>query len=151
MRAVVQRVSRASVVVGDEVVGEIGQGLLVLLGVGHADGWQDAEALVDKLLRLRIFSDDEGRMNLSVEDVGGSVLVVSQFTLQADIRKGRRPSFTDAAAPDVAAGLIGDVVELIRRRGIAVATGRFGAMMEVELLNSGPVTFVIDVAGGRVQ
>ena len=151
MRAVVQRVARASVVVADETVGEIDQGLLVLLGVGHNDGAAEAEALVDKLLGLRIFPDADKRMNLSVVDVGGAVLVVSQFTLLADIRKGRRPSFTDAAAPQSAAALVDEVVRLVANRGISVATGEFGAMMDVELLNAGPVTIVMDVADGRVQ
>lgn len=151
MRAVVQRVSRASVSVADQRVGEIGQGLLVLLGVGHDDGTAEAKALVDKLLGLRIFPDSEDRMNLSVVDVAGSVLVVSQFTLLADIRKGRRPSFTNAAAPDKASALVDVVMSMIRQEGILVATGEFGAMMDVELLNAGPVTIVIDVADGRVQ
>lgn len=151
MRAVVQRVARASVNVGEETVGDIGTGLLVLLGVGHDDGEAEGRALVDKLLGLRIFPDDEQRMNRSVVDVGGSVLVVSQFTLLADIRKGRRPSFTAAARPEAAAALVDYVVELILAEGVEVATGRFGAMMEVELLNAGPVTIVVDVAEGRVQ
>ncbi len=151
MRAVVQRVARASVTVDGETVGEIGTGLLVLLGVGHDDGEADGRALADKLLGLRIFPDDEQRMNRSVVDVGGSVLVVSQFTLLADIRKGRRPSFTAAARPEAAASLVDHVVELMRAEGVEVATGRFGAMMDVELLNAGPVTIVMDVVDGRVQ
>ncbi|MCP4964855.1 MAG: D-tyrosyl-tRNA(Tyr) deacylase [bacterium] len=151
MRAVIQRVARASVAVADRTVGEIDQGLLVLLGVGHNDGTAEAEALVDKLLGLRIFPDADKRMNLSVVDVGGAVLVVSQFTLLADIRRGRRPSFTDAAAPESAAALVADVVRLVEERGVTVATGEFGAMMDVELLNDGPVTIVMDVAEGRVQ
>jgi D-tyrosyl-tRNA(Tyr) deacylase len=151
MRAVVQRVARASVVVADQTVGEIGQGLLVLLGVGHNDSTAEAEALVDKLLGLRIFPDADKRMNLSVVDVGGAVLVVSQFTLLADIRKGRRPSFTGAADPQSAAALVDDVVRLVANSGVSVATGEFGAMMDVELLNAGPVTIVMDVADGRVQ
>ncbi len=151
MRAVVQRVARASVIVGDETVGEIGPGLLVLLGVGHDDGEAEGRALVDKLLGLRIFPDDEQRMNRSVVDVRGGVLVVSQFTLLADVRKGRRPSFTAAARPEAAASLVDHVVELMLAKGVEVATGRFGAMMDVELLNAGPVTIVVDVAKGRVQ
>ncbi|MCP4308008.1 MAG: D-tyrosyl-tRNA(Tyr) deacylase [bacterium] len=151
MRAVIQRVARASVAVADRTVGEIDQGVLVLLGVGHNDGTAEAEALVDKLLGLRIFPDADKRMNLSVVDVGGAVLVVSQFTLLADIRRGRRPSFTDAAAPESAAALVADVVRLVEERGVTVATGEFGAMMDVELLNDGPVTIVMDVAEGRVQ
>jgi D-tyrosyl-tRNA(Tyr) deacylase len=133
------------------VVGVIGPGLLVLLGIGHEDGTAEAVALVDKLLGLRIFPDAERRMNLSVTDIEGEVLVVSQFTLLADIRKGRRPSFTEAADPAIAAALVGEVVAMISGRGVTVATGEFGAMMNVELLNSGPVTIVVDVADGRVQ
>ena len=151
MRAVVQRVANSRVSVAGETVGEIDQGLLVLLGVGHDDGSADAKALVDKMLGLRIFPDADERMNLSVIDIGGSVLVVSQFTLLADIRRGRRPSFTDAADPEVAAALVDDVVGMVRQQGVTVATGEFGAMMDVELLNVGPVTIVIDVAQGRVQ
>jgi D-tyrosyl-tRNA(Tyr) deacylase len=151
VKAVVQRVARASVVVDGETVGAIGNGLLVLLGVGHHDGTAEARALVDKMLGLRIFPDASGKMNRSVVDTGGSVLVVSQFTLLADIRKGRRPSFTDAAVPDAAAAMIDEVVGLIQQRGVEVATGRFGAMMEIELLNSGPVTIVIDAEDGRIQ
>ncbi len=151
MKAVIQRVARASVTVESTVVGEIGPGLLVLLGVGHDDGSAEAEALVDKMLGLRIFPDDEQKMNRSVVDIGGSVLVVSQFTLLADVRKGRRPSFTGAAAPDRADALVKQVVDLISARDVPVATGSFGAMMDVELLNAGPVTIVVDVADGRVQ
>ncbi len=137
--------------VDDVIVGEIGTGLLVLLGVGHGDGRAEAAALVDKMLGLRIFPDNEQKMNRSVVDVAGSVLVVSQFTLLADIRKGRRPSFTNAADPQHAQDVVDEVVELIAARGVAVATGSFGAMMDVELVNAGPVTIVIDVVDGRVQ
>ncbi len=151
MRAVIQRVARASVNVDGQVVGEIGPGVLLLLGVGHDDGAAEARALVDKLLGLRIFPDDQRKMNRSVMDIGGSVLVVSQFTLLADVRKGRRPSFTGAAAPEQAAVLVDEVVALIAAENVGVATGSFGAMMDVELLNAGPVTIVIDVADGRVQ
>jgi D-tyrosyl-tRNA(Tyr) deacylase len=151
MRAVIQRVAKASVTVDEKTVGQIGEGFLVLIGIGQEDGAADAEAIVDKMLGLRIFPDDENRMNRSVIDVGGSVLVVSQFTLLADVRKGRRPSFTNAAPPDRADALVDEIVGLIRRRGVAVETGRFGAMMDVELLNAGPVTIVIDVADGRIQ
>lgn len=146
-----QRVAWASVVVAGETVGQIGTGLLVLVGVGHDDDAANVRALVDKVLRLRIFPDSDEKMNLSVLDVGGSLLVVSQFTLLADIRKGRRPSFTDAAQPEIASEMVDQVVELARARGVDVATGEFGAMMDVELLNSGPVTIIIDVADGRVQ
>ena len=151
MRAVIQRVARASVTVDDEKVGEVGPGLLLLLGVSHDDGIAEAEALVDKMLGMRIFPDDDLKMNRSVVDIAGSVLVVSQFTLLADVRKGRRPSFTNAAPPEQAATLIDDLVALIADRGVPVATGTFGAMMDVDLLNAGPVTIVIDVADGRVQ
>lgn len=151
MRAVIQRVDRASVTVDGEAVGQIGKGLLVFIGIGHEDGVSEAQAIVDKILGLRIFPDDENRMNRSVMDVGGSVLVVSQFTLLADVRKGRRPSFTNAAPPDRADSLVDETVRLIRDRGVPVETGRFGAMMDVELLNAGPVTIVVDVANGRVQ
>lgn len=151
MRAVVQRVSRAAVTVAGETVGEIGRGLLVLLGVALDDTSADAQALVDKLLGLRIFPDDEDKMNRAVVDVAGSVLVVSQFTLLADIRKGRRPSFTGAAPPEAAAAMVDTVVGLVAEKGVSVATGRFGAMMEVELLNAGPVTIVVDVTEGRVH
>ncbi|MDJ0497520.1 MAG: D-aminoacyl-tRNA deacylase [Acidimicrobiia bacterium] len=151
MRAVVQRVSRATVTVAGETVGEIGRGLLVLLGVAHDDTAADARALVDKVLGLRIFPDHEYKMNRSVVDVAGSVLVVSQFTLLADVRKGRRPSFTAAAPPDAGAAMVDAVVDLVAERGVGVATGRFGAMMEVELVNAGPVTIVVDVTEGRVH
>lgn len=151
MRAVVQRVARASVVVDGETVGQIGAGLLVLLGVGHDDGPAESAALVDKMLGLRIFPDGNDKMNRSVVDIGGKILVVSQFTLLADIRKGRRPSFTAAATPQAAAKMVDLVVELTEARGIGVATGRFGAMMNVELLNAGPVTIVMDVSDGRVH
>ncbi len=151
MRAVIQRVARASVTVDGEVVGEIGPGLLVLLGVADGDNRADGEALVEKLLGLRIFPDEDAKMNLSVVDIAGSVLVVSQFTLLADIRKGRRPSFTGAAPPADAAALVDEVVAMIAARGVNVASGRFGAMMDVELLNVGPVTIIADVSDGRVQ
>jgi D-tyrosyl-tRNA(Tyr) deacylase len=151
MRAVIQRVARASVTVDGDLVGEIGPGLLVLLGVAQADGPRDAEALVDKILGLRIFADDEMKMNRSVVDIGGAVLVVSQFTLLADVRKGRRPSFTAAASGKHASTIVDEVVGMIADRGVPIATGSFGAMMDVELLNSGPVTIVVDVADGRVQ
>jgi D-tyrosyl-tRNA(Tyr) deacylase len=141
MRAVIQRVGRASVTVDGETVGRIGKGLLVLLGIGH-DG---------KMLGLRVFADSADKMNLSVEDVGGGILVVSQFTLLADVRKGRRPSFTAAAQPARAEEMVDRVVELIRDHGVEVATGRFGAMMEVELLNAGPVTLIFEVSGGKIQ
>ena len=150
MRAVVQRVTSASVTVAGEVVGEIAAGLLVRLGVAHDDGSADAEAMADKLVGLRLFRDDADRMNLSVLDRGGEVLVVSQFTLLADTRKGRRPSFTRAAPPEIAAPLVEAVADRIRSHGVVVATGTFGAMMDVALVNDGPVTIVLDVVDGRV-
>ncbi len=140
MRAVIQRVSSASVTVDGKTVAQIGDGLLVLLGVGHDDSERDAEALVEKVLGLRIFPDENKKMNLSVLDIGGEVLVVSQFTLLADVSKGRRPSFTRAAQPVMAEQMVDYVVGLIRDHGVAVATGEFGAMMDVKLLNAGPVT-----------
>ena len=150
MRAVVQRVSAASVEVDGTVVGAIEAGLLVLVGVGHGDGPGDADVMADKIAGLRIFRDPEGRMNLSVAEVGGGVLVVSQFTLLADIRRGRRPSFTDAADPDRAEPLVARLVARLEVGGVRTATGRFGAMMAVSLVNDGPVTIVIDVADGKV-
>ncbi len=134
-----------------EMVGRIGVGLLVLVGVAREDAEAEVVVLVDKLLGLRIFPDDAGRMNRSVVDVDGGVLVVSQFTLLGDVRRGRRPSFTAAAHPDHAEPLVAMIAEQIARRDVEVATGMFGAMMDVELLNSGPVTLVIDVTGGSVQ
>ncbi|MBW1990225.1 MAG: D-tyrosyl-tRNA(Tyr) deacylase, partial [Deltaproteobacteria bacterium] len=139
MRAVLQRVSEARVVVDGETVGETGPGLLVLLGVGGGDTEADAEFLADKTANLRIFEDDAGRMNLSVADVSGSVLVVSQFTLLADCGKGRRPSFAKAADPDLAVSLYETFIQNLRARGLPVQTGSFGAMMDVSLTNHGPV------------
>jgi D-aminoacyl-tRNA deacylase len=144
MRAFLQRVSSASVTVDGVVVGEIGAGLLVLLGVGQEDTETDAEYLVDRVLGLRIFGDAAGKMNLSVVDSGGGVLVVSQFTLYGDTRKGRRPSFDGAAPPEVARRLYERFVELARARGVTVATGVFQASMSVALVNEGPVTFVLE-------
>ena len=149
MRAVVQRVSRARVRVAGETVGEIGRGLLVLVGAAAGDTPADAVALADKLAGLRIFPDDEGRMNRSVAEAGGAVLVVSQFTLLADLRRGRRPSFTEAAPPEEAEPLVDAVAEHLGRAGVPCAAGRFRAHMEVELLNDGPVTLVLEVGGGR--
>ena len=150
MRAVVQRVGHAEVTVDGVVVASVGPGMLVLVGVVDSDTSQEVSALGAKLVAMRIFSDAEGKMNLSVVDTGGSVLVVSQFTLLADITKGRRPSFTPAAHPEHARSLIDQLTSLIAERGVDVASGVFGASMEVSLTNSGPVTFVIDVADGRV-
>jgi D-aminoacyl-tRNA deacylase len=145
MRTVVQRVVRASVTVGGEVVGAIGPGLCVLVGAGDGDGPQDVAYTVDKLVNLRIFADDAGKMNRSVLDAGGGVLAVSQFTLYGDARKGRRPAFTSALEPVAAERLYEDLVAGLRAAGVAdVATGVFGAMMEVALVNDGPVTILLD-------
>lgn len=144
MRAVVQRVARASVRVGEETVGEIGPGLVVLVAVARDDGPDDARALADKVAHLRIFDDEAGRLNRSVLDTGGSVLVVSQFTLYGDASRGRRPSFVHAAPPDIAEGLHERFVEALRAFGLPVATGRFRATMLVEIHNDGPVTLVLD-------
>lgn len=151
MRGVVQRVSRAAVSVDGTEVGSIGPGLVLLIGVAASDDGRDVDALVDKVVGLRIFRDDTGAMNLSVLDVGGSVLVVSQFTLIADVRKGRRPSFIAAADPEVAKPLVDAARERFASHGIDVATGMFGATMQVDLVNDGPVTIVLDVEGGSVR
>ncbi len=146
MRALIQRVSSASVEVEGKVVGRSGPGLLVLLGVGQGDGEDEAMLLADKTVGLRIFSDEAGRFNHSLLDVGGSVLVVSQFTLYADLQRGRRPGFSQAALPEVAAPLVERYVAAIRARGITVETGVFGATMRVALVNEGPVTIMLDSA-----
>jgi D-tyrosyl-tRNA(Tyr) deacylase len=139
-------VSRAEVSVGEEVVGKIGAGLLVLLGVAKSDTQADADYLAGKIIGLRIFDDENGKMNLSVADTRGSVLVVSQFTLYGDVRKGRRPSFDEAAPPELANDLYEQFVRKIREAGLVCETGRFQAMMDVELVNNGPVTILIDSA-----
>jgi len=144
MRALLQRVSRASVTVNEQVVGQIGQGLLVLLGVGQDDSEVQVKTLADKIVHLRIFGDEEGKMNRSLLDIGGEVLVVSQFTLYADVRRGRRPGFTDAAPPSIAEPLVERFKAAIGAYGLTVADGVFGAYMEVELLNTGPVTIWMD-------
>jgi D-aminoacyl-tRNA deacylase len=146
LRAVVQRVSRAAVRVEGLTVGAIGRGFLVLLGVTHADGRAEAEWLARKVAGLRVFEDDAGKMNLGLTDVGGEVLVVSQFTLYGDVRKGRRPSFTDAARPEQAEPLVDYFASRLREEGLRVETGVFGAMMEVALVNDGPVTLWLDTA-----
>ena len=148
MRAVVQRVSRASVKVGDELAGEIGKGLLVLLGVAQEDTEADADYLAEKIAGLRIFEDDAGKMNLSVEDVGGAVLAVSRFTLLGDVRRGKRPSFDGAAPPQEARELYEYFVEKVRGAGLRCETGRFQEMMQVELVNQGPVTILVDSGKG---
>jgi D-tyrosyl-tRNA(Tyr) deacylase len=144
MRAVLQRVAEARVTVDGETIGDIEGGLLVLLGVEQGDSEQDAAYLAKKTAELRLFEDAEGKMNLSLEETGGQILVVSQFTLAADCRKGRRPGFSGAAAPEIANGLYLQYVELLRQQGLNVATGRFQAMMQVHLINDGPVTFLLD-------
>jgi D-tyrosyl-tRNA(Tyr) deacylase len=144
MRAVIQRVSEASVSVDGEVVGQIGPGLVVLLGVGHGDTEEEAKKLAEKVATLRIFADSASKFNLSCLDVAGEVLVVSQFTLYADTRKGRRPSFTGAAAPDLAARLVDVFVEAIRQQGLKVETGVFQAQMLVRIANDGPVTICVE-------
>lgn len=149
MRAVIQRVSEASVEVDGQVVGAVGQGLLVLLGVGQGDGAAEARLLAEKTAQLRIFSDEAGKFNRSLVDVGGGALVVSQFTLYADTRKGRRPSFTDAAPPELASPLVEAYAAALAGYGIPVATGVFGAMMRVGLVNEGPVTIILDSATFR--
>jgi D-tyrosyl-tRNA(Tyr) deacylase len=144
MRAVVQRVSSASVTVANRVTGEIAHGLLALIGVEKDDGVADVEYIANKITDLRVFEDAERHMNRSVHDVGGAVLVVSQFTLAADCRKGRRPSFDAAAPPQIARPLYEQVVREIEARGLPVATGEFQAMMQVALVNDGPVTILLD-------
>ncbi len=144
MRAVLQRVKRARVSVAGEVIGEIGAGLLVFLGVAQTDTDADLDYMQKKIPELRIFEDDEGKMNRSVAEAGGALLVVSQFTLYGDARKGRRPGFTDAARPELAIPMYERFVEGCRSMGLRVETGRFGAMMDVELVNDGPVTLLLD-------
>ncbi len=145
VRAVVQRVSRACVRVAGETVGEMGPGLVVLIGMTHADGRAEAERMADKLAHLRLFADDAGVMNRSVLEAGGGVLVVSQFTLYGDTSRGRRPSWSAAAPGAHAEPLVEAVVARLRHHGVPVATGRFGAHMEVELVNDGPVTVLVEV------
>jgi D-aminoacyl-tRNA deacylase len=144
MRAVVQRVSRARVTVNEWVSGEIGHGLLVLLGVGHGDTETDAIYLAEKIAGLRVFEDRDGKMNRNVQDAGGSVLAVSQFTLYGDVRRGKRPSFDGAAPPDEARRLYEFFVERVQALGLRCETGRFQEMMQVELANDGPVTILLD-------
>jgi D-tyrosyl-tRNA(Tyr) deacylase len=148
MRAIVQRVREASVTVEGRRIAAIGVGLMVLLGAGHADSTSDAEWLADKLVHLRIFDNDDGKFDRSVLEIGGGVLLVSQFTLYADTRKGRRPSFTDAARPEQAAPLCESVAARLRHHGLPVATGQFGAHMQVALVNDGPVTLWLDSQTG---
>jgi D-tyrosyl-tRNA(Tyr) deacylase len=144
MRAVIQRVTRARVTVDDRIVGEIGNGLVVLLGVAREDTQGDADYLASKIVALRIFDDADGKMNLSVKDVGGGLLVVSQFTLYGDVRRGLRPSWSDAAPPEIAEPLYNYFVESSRKLIKPVETGSFRAMMQVELVNDGPVTLIVN-------
>ncbi len=144
MRAVIQRVTRSSVTVDENTVGEIGKGLMVLIGVEHEDDNNDVNWLVDKIINLRIFEDADGKMNESLLDVGGDLLAVSQFTLMGDCRKGRRPSFSNAARPEGANKLYEDFVSLAREKGVNVETGQFQAHMMVDILNDGPVTLLVD-------
>jgi D-tyrosyl-tRNA(Tyr) deacylase len=144
VRVVVQRVTSATVTVGDAVVGAIGAGLLLLVGAAHGDGADTARRVANKVAEMRIFADESGRFDRSLVDTGGSALVVSQFTLLADVRKGRRPSFTAAAAPELAEPIIEALCEALTAHGIVLATGVFGAKMSVALVNDGPVTFVVD-------
>jgi D-tyrosyl-tRNA(Tyr) deacylase len=147
MRAVIQRVSRAAVEVEGQAVGRIGPGLLVLLGVAKGDGPAEVDYMVDKLAGLRIFSDQDGKMNRSIADAGGALLVVSQFTLLGDTRQGRRPGFDAAAPPELARALYEQIVQALKARGLPVETGRFGAHMQVALENDGPVTFIVESPG----
>ena len=144
MKALVQRVSESSVTINHEMVGKIGPGLMVLLGVAVDDTEKEADYLVEKIVNLRIFSDENGKMNLSLLDIGGEMLIVSQFTLLGDCRKGRRPSFIGAADPEKGKALYEYFVDGIRKKEITVATGRFGAMMDVSLVNDGPVTLILE-------
>lgn len=144
MRLVIQRVTQAAVRVDGRVLGQIARGAVVLVGVGHGDTPATADGMADKLLGLRYFEDAEGRTNLALAEVGGALLVVSQFTLLADVRRGRRPGFTDAAAPEAAEPVVAHFVDRLRAAGVDVATGRFGAQMDVELVNDGPFTLLLD-------
>ena len=151
MRACIQRVSEAQVTVAGEVTGRIGRGLVVLLGVAPNDGQVEVDWLAEKLVNLRIFEDEDGKMNRSLVEVGGAMLVVSQFTLYGDCRKGRRPSFTDAAPPELAERLYEEFVARVRSLGVEAATGVFRTHMDVSLVNDGPVTLWIDTAVGRTS
>ncbi len=144
MRAVVQRVNKAKVIVDNETVSQIGKGLLILIGACENDTQADIKYIINKTVNLRVFADENANMNLSVKDVGGEILAVSQFTLCGDCRKGRRPSFSDAMKPDKAKELFDKLLQEYKQRGFDVKTGVFGAMMDVELVNSGPVTLLID-------
>ena len=144
MRVLLQRVSKAGVTVNGQTISSIGKGLLILLGVGHGDGEEQAKILAEKIANLRVFEDEQGKTNLSILDVKGEAIVVSQFTLYADARKGRRPSFIDAALPEVAEPLVSRFAELLHGHGVPTQTGKFGARMEVEIHNDGPVTIWLE-------
>lgn len=144
MRILIQRVSQASVKVDQQIISKIGKGLLILLGIGHADGEEQAQFLAEKVANLRIFEDEQGKTNLSVLDVKGEAIVVSQFTLYADTRKGRRPSFINAALPEAASPLVDRFAEYLRGHGVPTQTGQFGAHMQVEIHNDGPVTIWLE-------
>ena len=144
MRALLQRVRHGKVSVDGQAIAEIGHGLVILLGIGHGDGEEQAAFLTEKIANLRIFEDDQGKMNLSLRDAGGGAIVVSQFTLYADVRKGRRPSFTDAALPEQARPLVDRFAQLLREQGVPTQQGEFGASMQVEIHNDGPVTIWLE-------
>ena len=150
MRVVIQRVSQASVTVGGELTGAIGSGLCLLVGISRGDAIEDVDAMADKIVGLRIFPDSEGRMNLSIRDVEGEALVVSQFTLLGDVKRGRRPSFTEAAPPEEAAPLVDLLAERLNSLGVPTALGVFGAKMDVSLVNDGPVTILIETRLGSI-
>jgi D-tyrosyl-tRNA(Tyr) deacylase len=144
MKAVIQRVRRGQVSVSDRTVAEIARGVVILLGIGHGDGAEEIDYLVSKIANLRIFEDDQGKMNLSLLEVGGSAIVVSQFTLYADTSRGRRPSFVNAALPDIASPLVDRFIKALNSAGVPTQGGEFGAYMQVELVNDGPVTIILD-------